>query len=347
MNRTTRRLFPLLGIVGFAIASLYGQTASPVTNDDVLKMVGSGLAENTILAVIQSTRSNFDVSVPSILALKKAGASEKVIDAVLRAASSKPAPPSSPNAPPGPGTANAPFVRMLPVGSPAGPGALATLPLEKAQLAQTKTRATSLGGLANGSISGQITQAGVSTAAMEGVAHSGGSIVGTMAMGQAGGLLGGALSHRSKPAVTYVWAIAGSDSAFQTSVNTPRFQVKFTGMMNLNPDDFEPAIVKLTPTTSLPASRLVGATQGKEDSTSKSAMDWPAYSGFLEDRVTVQKTKLSTGKFEIAVQSPLEPGEYGVVLRPVSRNMKFSGADIARNQGTGKIFTSVWPFRVK
>lgn len=347
MNRTTRRLFRLLGIVGLAIGSLCGQTAGPLTNDDVLKMVGRGLAESTILTVIQASPSNFDVSVASILALKKAGASEKVIDAVLRTAFSKPAPPSPPNASPGPGTPNAPFVRMLPVGLPAGPSALASLPLEKAQLAQTKTKATSLGGLANGSISGQVTQAGVSTAAMEGVAHSGGSIVGMMAMGQAGGLLGGVLSHRSKPAVTYVWAIAGADSAFQTSVNTPRFQVEFAGMMNLNPDDFEPAIVKLTPTTTPTVSRLVGATRGTEDSTSKSAMDWPAYSGFLEDRVTAKKTKLSTGKFEIAVQSPLEPGEYGVVLRPVSRDTKFSGADIARNQGTGKIFTSVWPFKVK
>jgi hypothetical protein len=67
----------------------------------------------------------------------------------------------------------------------------------------------------------------------------------------------------------------------------------------------------------------------------------------LEDRVTVRKTRLSPGKFEIAVQSPLEAGEYGVVLRPVPQNMKFSGADIARNQGTATIFTSLWTFKVK
>jgi hypothetical protein len=182
---------------------------------------------------------------------------------------------------------------------------------------------------------------------MEGVTHGGGSLTGAMAAGQAGGILGSALAHRSRPTVTYVWAIPGSDSAFQTSVNKPRFQVEFAGMMNLNPDDFEPAIVKLTPTTSQPAFRLVGATQGKEDATSKSGMDWPAYTGFLEDRVAVQKTKLSAGNFEIAVLSPLEPGEYGIVLRPGSRSMKFSGGDIARNQGSGKVFNSVWPFKVK
>jgi hypothetical protein len=37
----------------------------------------------------------------------------------------------------------------------------------------------------------------------------------------------------------------------------------------------------------------------------------------------------------------------GLVLRPVPQNMKFSGADIARNQGTAKIFTSMWTFKVK
>lgn len=63
--------------------------------------------------------------------------------------------------------------------------------------------------------------------------------------------------------------------------------------------------------------------------------------------MTVRKARLSSGKFEIAVLSPLEAGEYGVVLRPVPQNMKFSGADIARNQGTAKIFTSVWTFKVK
>ncbi len=43
----------------------------------------------------------------------------------------------------------------------------------------------------------------------------------------------------------------------------------------------------------------------------------------------------------------LGTGEYGIVLRPISKTMKFSGADVARNQGNGKVLNSVWSFEVK
>jgi hypothetical protein len=46
---------------------LDGQTGRPVTNDDILKMVDAGLAESTILTVIQSSPGNFDVSVPALI----------------------------------------------------------------------------------------------------------------------------------------------------------------------------------------------------------------------------------------------------------------------------------------
>jgi hypothetical protein len=356
-NTRTCRHVSLPGILTIAVISMafVGQLSSqrkPVTNDDVINMVNSGLAENTILAVIQTSPANFDTSVSGLIALKKAGVSQNVIDAVLRAPASKPAssigtPPAPP--PPVPRAPGVPSVVFLPPNTPAGAQTInqaTSLQLEKTQLSQTKTRATSLGVLANGSISGQLIQAGVGTAAMEGMIHSG-STAGWIAANQGGGIAGTALSRRPKPEVTYVWAIPGSDSPFQTNVNTPCFQVEFAGMMNLNPDDFEPAIVKLTPTTSQPAWRLVGATQGKEDVSSKSAMDWQVYSSFLEDQVPVRRTRHSAGNYEIAVTSPLEPGEYGVVLRPVSRSFRFSGADIARNQGAGKAFNSVWAFKVR
>jgi hypothetical protein len=358
MKSNTRncRHVSLPGILTIAVISMafIGQLSAqrkPVTNDDVINMVIGGLSENTILAVIQTSPASFDTSVSALIALKKAGVSQNVIDAVVRAPASKPASSSGspPAAPPVPAASGMPSVVFLPPNTPAVAQTInrpTSLQLEKTQLSRTKTKATSLGGLANGPTSGQLIQAGVGTATMEGEIHSG-SMAGWIAINQGGGILGSALSHRSKPAVTYIWAIPGSDSQFQTNVRTPRFEVEFAGMMNLNPDDFEPVIVKLTPAASQPACRLVGATQGKEDAASKSAIDWQVYSGFLEDQAPVQRSKHSTGTYEIAVTSPLEPGEYGVVLRPLSRNFRFSGADIARNQGAGKAFNSVWSFKVR
>jgi hypothetical protein len=40
------------------------------------------------------------------------------------------------------------------------------------------------------------------------------------------------------------------------------------------------------------------------------------------------------------------PGEYGVVLRPVSKSKQFSGVDIMRGQGDGMIFNAAWSFQV-
>jgi hypothetical protein len=51
--------------------------------------------------------------------------------------------------------------------------------------------------------------------------------------------------------------------------------------------------------------------------------------------------KISSGVYEVSASQPLEAGEYGIVLRPISKAMKFSGADVARNQGNGKVFNSV------
>ena len=74
MNPSTHRLYSLLVIVGLAISFLVsfgslldGQTGRPVTYDVILKMVDAGLAESTILTVIQSSPGNFDVSVPALI----------------------------------------------------------------------------------------------------------------------------------------------------------------------------------------------------------------------------------------------------------------------------------------
>lgn len=42
----------------------------------------------------------------------------------------------------------------------------------------------------------------------------------------------------------------------------------------------------------------------------------------------------------------LVPGEYGIVLRPVSKGKKFSGGDVARAQGDGLMFDAIWTFQV-
>jgi hypothetical protein len=54
-----------------------------LTNDDVLRMVEAGLGAETIIAAINSSEPNFDVSVDDLITLKAAGVSDDIIRAML------------------------------------------------------------------------------------------------------------------------------------------------------------------------------------------------------------------------------------------------------------------------
>jgi hypothetical protein len=125
---------------------------------------------------------------------------------------------------------------------------------------------------------------------------------------------------------------------------SPVFEVSAAKIVGANVDEYSPVVVKLTPSTN---ARLVGATEGQERSGARSAMDWPMYAEFVEDRVPSRAEKLAPGNWRVTVTSPLAPGDYAVVLRPDAKDKKFSGADVARNQGAGLLFNAAWPFAIR
>jgi hypothetical protein len=327
------------------------QAQKPLTNADVTNMVKAGLPESTIIGAIQANPTAFDVSANGLIALKQAGVSQNIMDAMLAAETRKR---NAPSATPGSGpTAVAAalpsqlHVDLLPpTTAPGTTASQAATPLtaEKTQLAQTKTKPSSLTGLAGDSTLNQALQSGINTATWEALSHTG-SLAGSTAVSQGTGIFGSMMSRR-KSGVTYVWALPGPTSSF---TNVPasggNFGVSFSGIAGVNPEEYEPVIVKLAPTPN--NWRLVGATQGKEEVKSSSAFDWPVYSGFLEDRVPAETRKLGSGQYQISPSGTLSAGEYAIVLRPISKTKKFSGADVTSNHGDGMIFNSVWSFAVK
>lgn len=346
-------------VLVLAISSLIGggiataQDVKPLTNEDVIEMVKSGLQESTIAGAIQANATNFDVSAAALIRLKRAGVSQKIMDEMLSAESSRRtasagnslkvadtsivAAPTQPTHVPTPAPGGASVFLMQ--GS-----ARQEIPLEKTQLAQSKTKAASLATLSKDNVLNQGLQAGVSTVTMTGMMHSG-SVVGSSAVGQAGIFVGGLLAHRAnRQTVTYVWALPAPNSQTVANTHTPSFTVHITSIRGVNADEYEPAIVNLTSTPN--NWRLVGATEGKQDAMSNPAFDWPVYSSFVEDRVPARSTKISSGNWQISLGSPLVPGEYGVVLRPLSKAKKFAGQDVGRNQADGLMFNSVWSFQV-
>lgn len=78
--------FASLAAIALLLLSSSPLTAAekPLTNADVIALVKAGLDDSTVVAKIrQSGRSGFDTSVEGLIALKKAGVSKTVIDAML------------------------------------------------------------------------------------------------------------------------------------------------------------------------------------------------------------------------------------------------------------------------
>jgi hypothetical protein len=188
----------------------------------------------------------------------------------------------------------------------------------------------------------QAMQAGINTASWDAATHMN-SGVGGSAVQQAGGIFSGALSHRA-PSVTYVWGVPNPVSRNVLQTVSPSFFLDFSRVIGVKGGDYAPVIVKLTPAQN--TCRIVGATQGQADLQSSPAADWQVYSHFLEERVPTHAEKQEAGKYKVSPASELPPGEYAVVLRPVSRDKRFSGGDVARAQGDGLMFDAVWTFQI-
>jgi hypothetical protein len=313
-------------------AAAQNSASKPLTNDDVVSLLKGGLEEGTVISPIKSEPTQFDLSAPALLKLKQDGVGSKVMDAMMA-----PAPTSVPSNTSASSAASAtPSVVLLQA------TARQELPASKTQLVQTKTKSASLSALASdGALAHAMTSTATRVATM--AALRGGSVMGASVLSNAGGLMGGFMSHR-KPTVTEVWALPGQKSETQIHENSPSFEVNFANIPGVNAGEFEPVLVKLTPSNT--NFRLVGATQARQDVFESSAMDWEVYSSFVEERVSAQPRRIAPGQYQLQPSAALQPGEYGVVLRPLNKSKKFSATGVSQDTGDGLAFNSVWGFSV-
>jgi hypothetical protein len=107
-----RILFTATFLVASLLATASTALAQEVlTNQSIVEMVKAGLSERVIIAKIRTSPTNFDTRTDSLIALKKSGVSEKVIEAIM----SPSAPPAAAAAaPPPPSSAPAGSVAMAP-----------------------------------------------------------------------------------------------------------------------------------------------------------------------------------------------------------------------------------------
>ena len=155
-----------------------------------------------------------------------------------------------------------------------------------------------------------------------------------------GGLGGTALRFAplAGPKSTYVWALPGAYSAYSLPAAKPKFEVEFAEIVGLDPDAYEPALVKLTQTRD--NWRLVGAAKDTFDKHGNEKQ-----SAITEDRTQIKTTSVGRGHVIIEAAAPLAPGEYGIVLHPI-KAQKSSAATATGLTAEQTIFYSVWDFSV-
>jgi len=83
-----RQIFFLLFFSLLILATLFGQ--EPLNNDSVIKLVKSGLSEDTIANIVQTQPGNYSLGTEEISSLRKAGVSDRVIAAMLQKATPEP-----------------------------------------------------------------------------------------------------------------------------------------------------------------------------------------------------------------------------------------------------------------
>jgi hypothetical protein len=206
-----------------------------------------------------------------------------------------------------------------------------------AQIASTQTKGDGMPGAGSQATSMLM---GLGRQALQFGALSGGMFAGPggmMAMSMMSGMggLGGMGRHHGPPKVTYVWALPGRQSSFVVADNKPRFEMTYDNLLGIDPDAYEPELVRLV--NSKDNWRLVGATK-----TTMGQMGTEAYEKVTEARLPVVSHQLARGKMQIEPKQPLEPGEYAVVLRAIHPGKRAEGS--LGGGAETSIFFAVWDF---
>jgi hypothetical protein len=371
----------LLACACLAVAPLCAQPAKhTLTNADVKTMVAKGFSDDLTVGAIEANETQFDVSVDALMALKDGGVSDKVIAAMLKAESKRreeardakaadPAPagavsnsPNSTGSGPAPALAGDPMgmaqqmmssmgiggmggmggmmgsfsfdPRQLPVVTLSAGEAKSSMRASFSQVAHTETKGGDMGGGGTGAAR---TLASLGSQALSFAAIGGAGMMAGPAIGLAMGMMGGMGGRHGPPKVTHVWALAGHESGTPIKLQTPRFEVAYGNLLGIDPDHYEPVLLKLVQTGD--NWRLVGATKTQMGRESSEALE-----KITEVRVATRLTKMGRGDLTIEPAAPLEPGEYGLVLRPLNPGKRSKGS--MGGPAETNAFFSVWDFSI-
>jgi hypothetical protein len=333
-----------------------GPAAGGIGNDDVQAMVAAEFGDSTIIAVIGANVVQFDLSPRALVALKGAGVSERVIEAMIAAeAEKKRLPEPVPVAEPVDTQASLEYARLTQMieqlaAKQEAAAAAQREPEPPASRADPSPRVWLLADTVKTPIAPTIAQ----------VAFAGGNRRGAERMKNLQGLAGQALSFVN-PAVgglattlgglfrpdeerTAVWALAATSSTRVLDFH-PTFEIDFAHIPGVDPDQYQPAIVQLVPTND--NYRLVAAAE--TDGTSTGSMP---RGPIIEEGVATESTRVGRGQYRISPKSTLGPGEFALVLRPIPESKRQRRRNDEASLGellggsTSQILYLTWEFSI-
>jgi len=328
-----------------------------IGNDDVLAMVEAEFSDSTIISIIGANAVAFDLSPRALVALKLAGASEPVIEAMIDAEEAQ-----SPAAEPGPTTAelaetqaSLEYARLTEMieqlaeqqeealkarRAPEPPAPRAT-PAPRVWLIRQSERAEIAPTIAQVAITGAGNRRGERMKNLQGLANQALAFANPAVSGIASTL--GSL-FRPDEEGTAVWALAATQSSRVLDVS-PVFEIDFAHIPGVDPDRYQPEIVQLVPTKD--NYRLVAAAE--TDSASSGALP---RGPIIEENVPTESTRLGRGQYRVAPRMALGPGEYALVLRPIPESRGSRRRDREASLGellggsTSQILYLTWEFSI-
>jgi len=167
-------------LAALLLATPLAALAAPMTNDDVVKLVRSGLGEDTIVQAINAGQPGFDTSADGLVKLKQFGVSDRLIQLMISKQSGTPAPAAS----------SVPGLAPLPASSPAPAAAAAPPPPQTCPECGTITSIREVKKKGSSSGAGALTGAVVGGALGYAVGGRGHRTAGTL-VGAGGGALAG------------------------------------------------------------------------------------------------------------------------------------------------------------